>query len=197
MKYFTITEIILVILLILLITLIFSNLNLTKEGFNNDKIIQRFKGANIFDDEYISIYDDLFYNNTKNKYEINNIIKTTNPSKNSKLLDIGCGTGHHVDLFNKKNIKSIGIDISPIMIKKAQKNYPENKYKLGNVLNSIEFPPNTFFSYYLSYIFTIYYIKKKRLFFGNCFNWLIPGGILILHLVNINKFDPVLPSSIV
>ena len=33
------------------------------------------------------------------------------------------------------------------------------------------------------------------MFFENCFNWLAPGGVLILHLVDIANFDPILPVS--
>ena len=36
--------------------------------------------------------------------------------------------------------------------------------------------------------FTIYYIKDKENF-SNCFYWLKPGGVLLLHLVDVNKFD--------
>jgi hypothetical protein len=40
---------------------------------------------------------------------------------------------------------------------------------------------------------TLYSVKDKRRFFQNCFNWLVPGGYLALHLVNKDRFDPVLP----
>ena len=32
-------------------------------------------------------------------------------------------------------------------------------------------------------------------FFKNCFDWLMPGGYLILHLVNRDDFDPILPPG--
>ena len=38
----------------------------------------------------------------------------------------------------------VGIDISPKMIKQAEKNYPKLDFKLGDALNSMEFLPNTF-----------------------------------------------------
>lgn len=41
------------------------------------------------------------------------------------VLEVGCGTGAHVDLFLKKGLKAVGIDISPPMVRVARK-------KLGN-----------------------------------------------------------------
>jgi hypothetical protein len=43
--------------------------------------------------------------------------------------------------------------------------------------------------------FTIYYFEDKTQFFNNCFNWLMPGGFLIVHLVDRDKFDPILPPG--
>lgn len=37
------------------------------------------------------------------------------------MLDIGCGTGHHIQFFKAKGIKVIGIDISIHMLRIAQK----------------------------------------------------------------------------
>ena len=48
------------------------------------------------------------------------------------------------------------------------------------------------FSTITCFYFTIYYIKDKNTFLQNCYNWLMPGGYLVLHLVNRDKFDPIL-----
>ena len=41
----------------------------------------------------------------------------------------------------------------------------------------------------------MYYIKDKELFFQNSYNWLEQGGYLIVHLVDKDNFDPILPSG--
>ena len=41
---------------------------------------------------------------------------------------IGCGTGSHLKFFNKKKIKTIGIDFSRKMIKIAKKKNPDLKF---------------------------------------------------------------------
>ena len=43
--------------------------------------------------------------------------------------------------------------------------------------------------------FTIYSIEDKLKFFKNCYDWLQPGGRLVIHLVNRDKFDPILNSA--
>jgi hypothetical protein len=45
------------------------------------------------------------------------------------------------------------------------------------------------------FYFTVYYVKDKRAFFRNCYQWLKPEGYLILHLVDRNHFDPIVPGG--
>ena len=51
------------------------------------------------------------------------------------------------------------------------------------------------FTHIICLYFTIYYIEDKTLFFENCFGWLRPGGYLVVHLVDRNMFDPILPPA--
>ena len=57
----------------------------------------------------------------------------------SNVLDIGSGTGHHVDSFKENNIKVKGIDSSKAMVKKSKTTYPENDYVHGDALNGMTF----------------------------------------------------------
>ena len=152
--------------------------------------------SDVYDDFYANIYDDLLYYNFKNKYEIGTLIKNTNPTTESVILDIGSGTGHYVGNLASKGYIVKGIDISPSLIKKAKQNYPEfaNNFIHGDVIDINVLKPNS-----LTHIncmdFTIYYIQNKQMFFQNCMNWLMPGGYLLIHLVNKNNFNYVIPSS--
>ncbi len=185
-------EIFLFILLISLFIVTFCKNN--KEGFIIEKpTFIKYTGKDIYDSFYSNVYDQLLYNKAKNDYELKCIFNK-NYDKNSFVLDIGCGTGHHVNSIKDLNIKCIGIDDSKSMINKAKKKFPLCNFKQSNILDSILFPSNTF-SHILCLYFTIYYFKNKRLLLQNCFNWLRPGGTLILHLVNKDKFDPILPSA--
>jgi SAM-dependent methyltransferase len=182
-------------LLGLLIIIYLINLNKdVKEGLSFQKSFTEKTGDNIYDDFYVSIYDDLFYSETKNTFEENQIIKFTTPTKNSNILDVGSGTGHHVNDFTNKGYKICGIDKSNEMVKYSREKYPSINVKQGDVLNSIQYSQNTF-THILCLYFTIYYINDKRTFFSNCSLWLRPGGYLVLHLVNRDTFDAVVPAG--
>ena len=166
------------------------------EGFQQSKELVVKKNNDIYDAFYVDIYDDLVHCPNKNLFEIGTIDKFCKPTEKSALLDIGSGTGHHVNEFRERNINAKGIDISRAMIKKSKNNFPKHSssYILGNALDTMSFPGNTF-TRITCFYFTIYYMQNKRKFFSNCMHWLIPGGNLILHLVDKDKFDPILEAG--
>jgi len=165
-----------------------------KEGFNqNDNFLFK-NGNDVYDDFYSQIYDYLVFNSLKNDYEVGSIINSANPKETSVILDVGCGTGHHVASLGAKNLNIMGIDISPSMIRKAKENYPQYNFQVGDALDSTQIKYNSL-THILCLYFTIYYFKDKRRFFDNCMDWLMPGGFLIVHLVERDKFDPILPPG--
>ena len=101
----------------------------------------------IYDRFYCNIYDGLVRDKTKNRFEIDEIIKLANPKKTSKILDVGSGTGHHVKDLNRRGYDAVGLDKSPHMIAKARRNYPEYNYVNGDVLDFMMFPTNEFTHY--------------------------------------------------
>lgn len=198
-------KILIFIALLLIVVIFFKSFETTKEGMftrtpdNVDTDEAKFlfkKGEAVYDNFYADIYDYLVYNKIKNDYEIGVILNNTNPTERSVIADIGCGTGHQVADLSSKNLKVIGVDISPSMIEKAKENYPyyAESFKRGNVLDGNLFQDNTL-THILCLYFTIYYIEDKMRFFYNCINWLMPGGYLIIHLVDKYKFDPILPPG--
>jgi SAM-dependent methyltransferase len=80
------------------------------------------------------------------------------------------------------------------MVKKAKENYPGLHFQQGDVMDKNNFNNNTF-THIMCLYFTIYYIEDKAKFFINCMDWLMPGGYLIVHLVDRYKFDPILPPG--
>jgi SAM-dependent methyltransferase len=188
-------KVLIFISLLLLLILAFKGLpNTKKEGFEQRDQFLIKTGADIYDKFYADIYDYLVFNNLKNDFEIGEIINQAKPSSQSKILDIGCGTGHHVASISSKGLDVLGIDISPSMIEKAKENFPDYNFKVSDALNGAEFEPQSF-THILCMYFTIYYLQDKAQFFNNCFNWLMPGGYLIVHLVDRDQFDPILPPG--
>lgn len=171
--------------------------NNSKEGFeelNNGPLKINTSIDTIYDPFYVKIYDELSGDYGKHKFEISHIIDKTNLNSDSKVLDIGSGTGHTVNSLVKNECDAIGIDKSSSMCEKAKEMYPNNEFIVGDVMKSITFDFDEF-SHITCLYFTIYYIKDKRLFFKNCFDWLKPGGFMVIHLVNKHMFDPILPPG--
>lgn len=195
-------KILIFIALMLVLVIFFKSIEKTREGMdsydvNNEVSKFLFKqGTAIYDDFYADIYDYLVFNNIKNDYEVGIIVNSTVPSEKSVIADIGCGTGHQVNDLKAKNLEVVGVDISPSMVKKAKSNYPDyaKNFMVGDGLDSSLFRDNSL-THILCLYFTIYYMKDKMRFFYNCMDWLMPGGYLIVHLVDKYKFDPILPPG--
>ena len=173
-----------------------NNYGINIEGFdssiiNTDSFTLNRNIEEIYDGFYSKIYDHLTYDQGKHNFEIDNIKDKTPITKNSNILDIGSGTGHLLGGLENTGSNLTGIDKSKYMCIKAKENYPKINFINDDVLRSILFDNETF-SHITCMYFTLYYIKDKRLFFKNCYDWLVPGGHMIIHLVNKNMFDPVL-----
>jgi SAM-dependent methyltransferase len=166
-----------------------------QEGFvQGDKYILK-ENQNAYDDFYAQIYDDLMLPDKKSEYEVSKIIEMTEPSRYySSFLDVGSGTGDMVNILKKNGYKACGIDKSSAMIAKSQYKFPDASMKCGDVLDPITFDRGTF-SHITCTGFTIYEIENKSLFFQNCYFWLQQNGYLILHLVDKDTFDPIIPAG--
>lgn len=201
-------ELLMILLILFLAGFILKNAYYPKsymvEGFEskttNDKYRYHTKVTDIFDDFYCNIYDDLMLDSKKINYEMEKILKVMIKSLERKndifALDVGCGPGHHVRALNQNGIRSVGVDVSPSMIKLAKKNYPDNSESFihGNALNTMQFQPNSF-NLIICMYYTLYYLKDKQQFLVNCSQWLQPGGYLVIHMVNRKKFSPIVTAS--
>jgi SAM-dependent methyltransferase len=177
---------------LLILVFIYNKHHLTQEGFQQSQKFVLKQGSDVFDPFYVDYYDDLTYDPYKNNFELKEILQTTKikPTK-ATILDVGCGTGHHCKLFEKQGAKVYGLDKSDAMIKRCNKLHKNIDFRVGDATQSITFPPNSFDLINCLY-FTIYYVKDKQQFLQNCFEWLKPQGYLALHLVNKDKFNPIL-----
>lgn len=199
-------QLLLLIMLILMATYVIRNKLYPKafmiEGFESEQNSSDYQYAtettDIYDDFYCKIYDDLMLDNKKINYEINSILKLMAAplQRNHEVVavDVGSGTGHHVSAMNQNKIKCMGIDLSPGMVAIAKKNYPEYTFINDNVENMMVFQPGSFNLITCLY-YTFYYLKDKKRFLENCYQWLKPGGSLVLHVVNRKKFSPIISAS--
>ena len=187
-------KILVFIAFLLIVIVFFKSIKPIKEGMEDSSRITFKEGSAVYDNFYADIYDHLVMNNLKNDYEVGNIINSSHPTETSIIADIGCGTGHHTQRFAAENLKVIGVDISPAMIAQAKKNAPNANFEVGDAMDNGLFKMNSL-THILCLYFTIYYFPDKRHFFDNAMDWLMPGGYLIVHLVDRESFDPILPPG--
>jgi len=153
----------------------------------------------IYDKFYAKIYDTIVDGALRQQQEVGLSLiwaKGYRPEvKTIEVLDIGCGTGGDVEEFKKAGVgKVVGIDASDAMIEIARKKFPKNDYRVKEAENIGSFAAGEF-NLATMYYFTYYYLRDRDQVFRNIFNWLQPGGCLVVHLVNREKFDPILEAA--
>jgi 2-polyprenyl-3-methyl-5-hydroxy-6-metoxy-1,4-benzoquinol methylase len=185
-----------IIAILLVITITYNKYTISKpqEGFQqNDSFVLK-QNANIYDQFYTAKYDLLMQPKNRADFESEIIIKMTEPTSESVFLDVGCGTGHLVNNLQEKGYRVFGIDKSPEMVKQSGQNFPKGEIKCQNVEESMAFEHNTF-THILCNGMTVYHIQNKADFLRNCYHWLVPNGYLVIHLVDRNKFDTIIPVA--
>lgn len=175
--------------------------NYMLEGFSGDdgtggRDFVSKRGQAVYDGFYANFYDELVYDPRKNTFELTEIRRATKlePGAGAMVLDVGCGTGHHSAALQTAGIEVVGIDKSEAMVAKAKGRYGDVDYRVADATSAMTFPAESF-THILCLYFTVYYIEDKAAFFQNCYSWLKPGGYLAIHLVNRNKFDPIVAAA--
>ena len=188
-------RLLLILAILLFLVIIYKNNQpLYVEGFEqNDSFVLK-QNIDSYDEFYVEKYDEIMKPEQRAEFEIATILKMTNPTMNSIFLDVGSGTGHLVSMLEQKGYRVFGIDKSPAMVEKCEKQLPNNEIVCKDILDPMAFEHNTF-SHILCTGFTIYEIKEKDMFFKNCYHWLIPNGYMLLHLVNRDTFNPIIPAA--
>jgi len=186
-KFSLLKKLLIILIIILSILLLIKKVN-NKENFNNISKFIVYDNSNLYDDFYSNIYDKLHTCNNKNKLLVEIIKNNSNIKKTSNILDIGSGSGEIVNLLsNDCNIQ--GIDKSNSMIQLAKSKFPNRNFINADFLNNNNIIQNFDFSHLLCLNQMIYDIQNKKDFFIICYQILAYHGIMVLHLVDINKFN--------
>jgi SAM-dependent methyltransferase len=187
-----------IVLLILLIILQYTRKSVKYEGFQQKEPFTMQRGTDIYDGFYSEIYDKLYNTESRTEKEVAEIINATQPDKETSVfLDIGCGTGCLVNALKTRGYNAIGVDKSSAMIETGKERRTEIKQhiKKCDATDPMSFDRGTF-THILCMNRTIYEIEDKTAFFRNCKHWLQPGGYFILHLVEPDKFNAIVPLGL-
>jgi len=169
------------------------------------------KNSEVYDDLYVKYYDSVHLDKNKYNFEIgklehlfngkdssngkgsSNGKDSSNGKGSSNILDVGSGTGYHVNqLQNKyKNYNVTGIDKSEAMINKAKSNYPKRRFVVEDILNNknLDYNSQTHITC-MNKTFYEFNGNEKNKFLDNCHSLLDDNGYLIVHLLDRDKFVP-------
>ncbi len=166
----------------------------------------------LYDDFYASIYDKLVQGDKRSMLEVallerdwKKATPTMQPNE-WRILDVGCGTGISTIAFAKLGCaKVVGIDRSAPMIRRAQTitmpaatltdaQRAAIEWRNGDI-EQLEIAQQAEFTHACVMYFSFYYISDQAGFFRNMSYWVIPGGVLSIHVVNKSKFDPMLEAA--
>jgi ubiquinone/menaquinone biosynthesis C-methylase UbiE len=172
------------------------------EAFSNqdeDTSVAIYGIDHIYDDFYAKVYDQVVDGKVRQEVETHFTLdwaKSYRPDvKTIQALDVGCGTGGHVNHFRSQGVgKVVGIDLSEAMIRQGREKHPKADLRVGNAEVATTFAAGEF-NLITMYYFTYYYLKDRDSCLRNMFLWLQPGSCLVIHGVNREKFDPILEAA--
>ncbi len=150
----------------------------------------------IYDEKYSKDYDERFllsdYSKVSSSFEvevINKCIEEINSSQSS-WLDIACGTGYYLSLFD--NIEKVGIDISKNMLEIAKKRNPNATFINGDllcVLNEIDKQFDLITCMWTPYNY-LNSMNDFDLFLELAIDKINPGGFFFLPIFDLEDIRP-------
>jgi ubiquinone/menaquinone biosynthesis C-methylase UbiE len=191
-----------ILALTILMMLVISEMSyLDKEHFDTEEKGEKSRvledPSDIYDDYYAKVYDQLFTTPERMSFEKNAIEEyalSAWPQAEVKVLDACCGTSPHSEWMCKKGVDIVGIDTSEAMLQKARDRCSSARFYRGDITRAETFAPKSF-SHALLLYFAIYQFQNQKLVFDHIYSWLKPGGVLVVHLVDPEKFDPILDAA--
>ncbi len=139
------------------------------------------KQAPVYDEKNVIIYSKY------GKISCQNISEYLNDQKYGNLLDIGCGTGYLIDMLSKNHkAEYTGLDLSPEMIKEANKKKIKNATFVEGRSDDLPFEDNTFDIVTCSQSFHHYPETDKPL--KEALRVLKPGGLYIISDTGVGPF---------
>ncbi|MFZ5365396.1 MAG: class I SAM-dependent methyltransferase [Patescibacteria group bacterium] len=104
---------------------------------------------------------------------------------NDQVLDLGCGNGRLIQLFEGRQVKYLGIDNNAELIEYAKEKYPDKKFIVSDVL---EFNPEEKFDViFMIAVLNHFNRGDRKDILKKVYQWLTPGGYLLMANWNMNN----------
>ena len=184
----------LILLFIIFVILYYIYLIRSKSVYNQnvEHFIDKNQDDDIFDREYVDIYDIAFNDFNDIKMDFVSMKDANIFNNEDRIAILGCGVGK-LGRYLKENHPKIGelfnIDKSTNMCRKAQKNYPDLKYINGNASGNSKLLDNNSFN--------IIIIDERMMLYNdyneqmqiiiNSYDWLKEGGYLVVPIYKKGK----------
>lgn len=149
-----------------------------------------------------SNWNDVYKKKGKLQYEYDpviekNVIPLFQKYKVNKILDLGCGTGRHAEVFANNNFRVVGVDIAEVAtnISEETMNDPRIAFFTGD-MKDIRFPDNYFdavFCFQVVHHAKVYEIWKA---FDEITRVLKKEGILFITLPSVEKNEHIFKEGI-
>lgn len=153
--------------------------------------------VDIYDDFYARVYDKLFSTQERISFEkasLKENVFNSFSKPETKIADLCCGTSPHSRWLTEDGYDVVGADTSEAMLRRARVQNPSAKFYRLDITNPSSFPPKQL-SHALLFYFSIYQFRNPKIVVDNIYQWLKPGGWFVVHLVDPNKFDPILAAA--
>lgn len=84
-----------------------------------------------FDENYLILYRHR--NRSEARKQVQLIIDTMNPSKDTAILDLACGEGRYTALFDKMGYRVTGLDLSETLVTRGREKCPQLDLRVGDM----------------------------------------------------------------
>ena len=197
------------IIFLLSIVTIYLNLTVPKKQKSLNRIVEGFAGTalseyredpnkiQVYPDSYDKVYVRLF-NLVTNEPAVyrNDIIQIKDNTKideNSRVLEAGCGLGRHIEILKEllPGLAIEGVDKSRSMITQARLRNPGAELLCTSLTIPEIYKPETL-THVLCLHETLNHNTPKEIskILNNFYRWLVPGGYLVVHIIDPTKLDP-------
>lgn len=158
-----------------------------------------------YDDYYVQRIDQSYYPESKNICRCAELYKHAYlgdfKKSSTKSLLYGANTGRFLDALSGISASAVGIVDKKVLAEKSREIAPKAKIiQTGNLykMPPTEFPENTFTHFVIEdkNYYQIPTAQDRKGVVSNAFNWLQPGGKLIIRAIDPTKFDPMIPSAV-